>query len=342
MIAPRTFLPLACLGLATAARAVEAADVQPPPDSRVAAFFEQHCLHCHGPEKSKGDLRLDRLAADFSQRENRERWREIAGRIESGEMPPEKEPRPDAAQAQAVARHIGAQLDRAAAARRATEGRVVLRRLNRVEYENTVCDLLGVDAQLRDLLPLDTEADGFDNIGDALHTSSFLMDRYLEAAETALAQAIANRPQPPSSTKRIRLTETHHVRSTGEKVFRARDDGSVVLFSSSAWQRVMLSPSYPSERGRYRFRISASAVQSAGRPVTFQVWSGSAGLGGARGHLVGYFDAPAGAPRVIEFIDHMEPKTSISILPYGLAGAREIHQVGAAAWTQPGLAKVFL
>ena len=49
------------------------------------------------------------------------------------------------------------------------EGRVVLRRLNRVEYENTVRDLLGVDASLKDLLPLDSSAGGFDNIGDALH-----------------------------------------------------------------------------------------------------------------------------------------------------------------------------
>ena len=80
-----------------------------------------------------------------------------------------------------------------------------------------------------------------------------------------------------------------------------------------------------------------SAAQSEGKPVTFQVWSGSAGMGGPRGHLVGYFDAPADKPRVIEFMDRMEPKTSISILPYGLAGAREVNKVGAEAWTEQGL-----
>ena len=46
------------------------------------------------------------------------------------------------------------------------EGRVVLRRLNRVEYENTVRDLLGVDIDLKELLPLDSSANGFDNVGD--------------------------------------------------------------------------------------------------------------------------------------------------------------------------------
>ena len=64
-----------------------------------------------------------------------------------------------------------------------------------------------------------------DNIGDALHTSSFLLERYLEAADTALNQAIANRPQPKASLTRHLLTESHQVRSTTEKVFRTNDTG---------------------------------------------------------------------------------------------------------------------
>ena len=56
-------------------------------------------------------------------------------------------------------------------------GRVVLRRLNRAEYENTVRDLLGVDVDLKDLLPVDTSTNGFDNSAEALHVSSFLMER---------------------------------------------------------------------------------------------------------------------------------------------------------------------
>ena len=47
-------------------------------------------------------------------------------------------------------------------ARRSTQGRVVLRRLNRTEYENTVRDLLGVEVNLKEQLPEDSSADGFD------------------------------------------------------------------------------------------------------------------------------------------------------------------------------------
>ena len=28
-------------------------------------FLETHCVRCHGPEKEKGDLRIDELSRDF-------------------------------------------------------------------------------------------------------------------------------------------------------------------------------------------------------------------------------------------------------------------------------------
>jgi hypothetical protein len=281
-------------------------------------------------------LRLDQLDMDFSKSATLGRWWEVLTRVQSGEMPPNKEPRPEPAQLQAFVRQLSTRLNEAVAKRRA-EGRVVLRRLNRTEYENTVRDLLGVQTPLKDLLPQDSSAYGFDNIGEALHTSSFLLDKYLEAADTALNQAIVNRPQPKSAKTRYLLTESHQVRSTTEKVFRTNVTGQIVAFTSSAWQQVGPTKFYPQERGYYRFQISASAVQSSNQPVVFRVWSGSGGMGGARGHLVNYFDAPPGAPRVLEFVDYMEPRTSISILPYGLASSQTVNKVGPDAWEGPGL-----
>ena len=79
--------------------------------------------------------------------------------------------------------------------------------------------MLGVDSKLKEILPLDSSADDFDNIGAALHTSSFLMDRYLEAADTALNQAIANRPRPVTVKKHYSLKESHQVKSAQERVF---------------------------------------------------------------------------------------------------------------------------
>jgi hypothetical protein len=307
-------------------------------DEQVRPFLERHCQECHNGEKPKGDWRLDQLNLDFGAKANRERWLRVREKLESGEMPPQAKPRPPEQEVHALTGWIADQVAGADAERRVTQGRVVLRRLNRIEYENTVRDLLGVDTNLKDMLPFDTAADGFDNVGDALHTSSFLMDRYLEAADAALNQAIVNRPKPPSVKKRYSLKESHQIKLADERVFRKRDDDSVVLFSSSHWLAVGLTPFYPAERGYYRFRMSVSAIQSSNQPVVFRVWSGSGGMGGAKGHLVSYFDAPAERPTVIEFIDRMEPRTSISILPYGLPSSQVVHKVGADAYNGPGLA----
>jgi mono/diheme cytochrome c family protein len=303
-------------------------------DSRT--FFAKHCIECHGEKKAKSDLRLDQLSADFAGEASRKTWRTVLEKISAGEMPPDSKPRPPKRELHDLSAWIATNVRAADQKQRLAEGRAVLRRLNRVEYENTVRDLLGIDADLKELLPLDTSADGFDNIGDALHTSSFLMEKYLEAADTALNFAIANYPQPKSVLKRYSPQDAHQVRSTTEKVFRKLDGGGVVMFTSSPWQKI--TPQfYPQERGRYRFRMSVSATQSKGKPVTFAVWAGDGGMGGVKGHLVSYFDAPADKPAVIEFFDRVEPKTSMSFLPYGLTSSQTVSKVGAQEWDGPGL-----
>jgi mono/diheme cytochrome c family protein len=335
----RACATVALLGLAVSLLGARPAAAPREPDStyhdQVRPFLARHCLGCHGAHKPKGDFRLDRLSAKLADRASRERWLAVLKRVEAGEMPPKSKPRPPATETQALTRWIRGQVE----ASRKAEGRVVLRRLNRVEYENTVRDLLGVDADLKELLALDSSMDGFDNVGAALHISSFAMERYLEAADRALALAIANDPKAPTRIKkRYRLGETHQVRVASERVFRKLDDGTVVCFTSSPWQAVWLSPFYPSDRGRYRFRLSVSAFQSGGKPVVFQVQSGGGGMGGSKPHLVGYFDAPADKPAVIEFVDRMEARTSIRILPYGLPRSSTVDKVGADSWKGAGLA----
>jgi hypothetical protein len=306
-------------------------------DGEIRPILAAHCISCHSGVKPKGDLRLDQLKPDFADEATREHWLAVLERVTAGEMPPKAKPRPPAKDVEALSSWINSQAQIALAARRAEQGRVVLRRLNRTEYENTVRDLLGVDVDLKDLLPLDSSANGFDNVGNALHTSSFLMEKYLEAANVALDEAIANKPQPTTIAKRYILKDQYPVRNSTEKVFRTVGQ-TVVLFTSSHWDAFGVSDFWPTERGRYRFRVSASTIQSSKAPVVFRVWAGSGGMGGAPGHLVGYFDASVDAPKVFEFVEHVEPRTGFSILPYGLARAQEVDKIGAEKWTGPGLA----
>lgn len=328
-----SFVGAVIIGIGPTALAVPmAADGRTEYRDTVLPFLTHHCLACHGGDEPNGDLRLDKLDGDFKQGETRELWQRSLEQLRAGAMPPEPKPRPSKDEVDALARWVADRIVAADSARRAAEGRVVLRRLNRTEYENTVRELLGVTVDLKELLPLDSSADGFDNVGDALHVSSFLMDRYLEAVETALNRAIANGPQPPAVRQRYHLTETHQVRSTTEDVFRQSDDGRVVMFSSSAWQSVTLSPFYPSDEGNYRFRIAASGVQSSGKPVTYRVDAGSM-LTTGKPHLVGYFDAAAetaeSTPTIVEFIDRLEPRNTIRILPHPRRIARPSRPVAS-------------
>jgi hypothetical protein len=296
----------------------------------------KYCVGCHGSAKQEGDLRLDEARPVFDLA-GAERWKRIVERVELGQMPPEGKPRPSAEEVRKLTTWIEEESRAAELERRKKEGRVVLRRLNRTEYQNTICDLLGIEVDLKEQLPMDGSAAGFDNAGAALHTSSFLMDRYLEAADTALNLAIANKPQAPKSAKTLySLKESHPVRTTTEKVYRFLDD-TVVCFCSSEWHNVGVSKFYPQEGGFYRFRISASALQSKGKPVTFRVTAGRTRLTGKSG-LVGYFDAPPDTAKDFVFTRYVEPRTTISLLPYGLTGANVVNKVGAETWDGPGLA----
>lgn len=304
-------------------------------EAEIRPILERHCLACHSGEGAKAKLQLDALSISPANDKSVRRWQIAARRVRDNEMPPADRPRPTPEEIGRLTDWI-AEFTAGPAKDSGDSGRVVLRRLNRVEYENTLSDLLGVPLRIKDQLPADGSAHGFDNAASALHTSSFLMQLYLESAETALDLAIANLPQPPVIKERHDLRTERHITSTTEKVFRLLDD-SLVFFSSSAWHQVHLWKFYPRDGGLYRFRISANAVQSHGQPVTYRVVVGGTQLNGKDG-LIGYFDAPAENPEVVEFVHWMEPRTTIAILPYGLASAHEINKVGADAWEGPGLA----
>ena len=86
-----------------------------------------------------------------------------------------------------------------------------MRRLNRVEYRNTVKDLLGVDYNTDHEFPPDDTGFGFDNIGDALTTSPMLMEKYVAAAQTVIAEAVPLMARKPAS----KVDARHRVRRHG-------------------------------------------------------------------------------------------------------------------------------
>ncbi len=174
----------------------------------VKPFLEKHCIHCHGPEKQKGKLRLDDLAGDFLDSESAGKWIEVMDNINLGDMPPEDEPVPDATEIETVSRWIAAELRHAQAYAQSTGGRVLMRRLNRTEYANTVQDLLGVvfppNQSPLDLLPPDGTVDGFDKVSKGLLLDPSLMEQYFDVAAAIADLAVVEGP-PPVPTRRNRM-----------------------------------------------------------------------------------------------------------------------------------------
>ncbi len=292
-------------------------------DAPVRAVLDRHCKECHGGGKSKGEFRLEQLSANGAG----ELWLKVQEQLKSGAMPPKAKARPSDSEQRVVFDGIA----RREAARRAKEGRVAYRRLNRVEYTRTVCDLLGVDTDFWSILAVDGTADGFDNQSAALHLSSFALERYVEAAHKALNVAIVNQPAPNTIKIRNSFKPLHWAQQNNGIYARVLNDDTVISFITANGNPIWLQDFYPRERGNYRIRICASGFQSGGQPVTFQVTNQSTGL-------VGYFDAAADKPTVIEFVVRAEAQTSAFITTYGLGTAVD-HVAGKASkYTGTGLA----
>lgn len=277
-------------------------------------FFTQHCIACHSATEAKGELRLDGIDSDLTRPSTFELWHEIIRRLQSGEMPPENQPRPEPEQIADLVRQLTSRLN-TVAHRRRDAGRVVLRRLNRIEYENTLCDLLDVNVSVKELLPADAIANGFDNVGAALNISPVLLERYLDAADVAIDAAIAPVHHMESKLERFDLYDSL------PKWFIAgvwKQAEGVILFRNSGDSATDLRQFKAAAPGRYRFRISASAHNSVS-PLPMAVLLGNFVVSGNPTRHLGYFDAPPGKPAIIEFEERLLAKNdTIKVTPVAL------------------------
>ena len=180
------------------------ADSKDGVDPKLRKFFSTHCVRCHGPKKQKGDFRVDKLKISETPTEA-EQWQSVSDKLHLGKMPPEKvKERPSLPEVDFVTTWIAAELRRAKRALAGHTGEVVLRRLNRLEYENTVDDLFGVRGDFAIGFPDDATAEGFNNIGSALMLSAEQVNQYMKAADFILKRAIVTEPRP--ETKNISFT----------------------------------------------------------------------------------------------------------------------------------------
>lgn len=305
-------------------QAVEPANAHEVP----LAFVKKHCVECHNDSTSEGGFRADLLGKELADPASHKSWSRVLARVQAGEMPPPQDTdRPADAEVSAALVALKTAFHEDAHARHGEAGRVRVRRLNRLEYENTVRDLLGIDTPLRDLLPEDDLRDGFSNQAGALSISPVHIQQYMAAADRALEAASVRQARP--ETKTHRFSYTHDA----EKPFHGHAHNKLQCNLRGEDLHFFLDthievPAYLRQfevvtrdaPGRYRIRITTEARDTTGgEDLIFSVWLAA---GGKRRELLGHFDARHRVESVVELTRPFERGETIIVAPWRMAKVR--------------------
>jgi hypothetical protein len=294
----------------------------------ITTFFDQHCVECHDAEVKKGGLDLTALSFDLKDPQLFEKWVKVHNSVADGEMPPKKKARPDSKLSEAFLDSLDGQLRDTSAAQITAQGRTLVRRLNRIEYENTVRDLLHIDLPLAGLLPEDTPMHGFDTVAEGLRFSQLQIEKYLEAADAALDAAVDLRMKVELKKERFTYKDEKWIfenlalpddppadpKKKYERkrvVFRDLPD-ALVMFTDADYM-LGLSKFKMRRGGTYRIRLSGYGYQSAGEPVTARIYANDYSAGK---RLLGHWDMPEGQPRVVETITHINRSEHLLVMPF--------------------------
>lgn len=167
----------------------------------IVPFMHKYCYECHDAELAKGHLNLEAIKDDTRFFRDQRIWREVINQITAGEMPPaKKKVRPSAAEIEAVQTAVHQLLAQAIAKTKPDPGEITMRRLNRLEFNNTIRDLCFVDGNFSADFPADDTGYGFDNIGDVLTFSPVHLERFLAVSEQIAAKAMPTTPNELDGT----------------------------------------------------------------------------------------------------------------------------------------------
>lgn len=178
-------------------------DIQP--------LLKNYCYDCHADGVNKGKVAFDQFKTDEAVLTNRDLWWKALKNLRAGLMPPARKPRPTAPEQELITRWIKASVFDSDP-QNPDPGHVTIRRLNRSEYHNTVRDLLGVDFDTQAAFPPDDTGYGFDTIGDVLTLSPMLLEKYMDAAEKIVSEAVPAEPKVVAK----RVIDGHRFRGLGD------------------------------------------------------------------------------------------------------------------------------
>ena len=168
----------------------------------LTAVVQRTCVPCHNDDMHEGGMSLDtfKVAGAAGNPVLVER---MISKLRAGMMPPPGNARPAGDTLATLATTLEELVDKSAATNN-NPGTRTFQRLNRAEYERAIHDLLSLDVDAGDWLPLDTKSANFDNIADVQTLSATLLDAYLNAASAISRLAVGDpRARPTATTYKL-------------------------------------------------------------------------------------------------------------------------------------------
>ncbi|MBI3855260.1 MAG: DUF1592 domain-containing protein [Planctomycetes bacterium] len=220
-------------------------------ETQVRPLLETYCFGCHGPKKQKAKVDLSTARGEGELARNQPMWIQAAKQLKTRAMPPDDEKKqPSDAEREKLIAWLEGAMDRIDDRAPRDPGRVTIRRLNRAEYNNTLRDLVGLDLHPADDFPLDDVSEGFDTLGDVLSLPPLLLERYVEAADRVLDQAMVTEGPAALLEKKV------------EGAALAKDGVKDGVLDLPFEREVSTRISVPAG-GRYEVRVRASQKKAA-------------------------------------------------------------------------------
>ncbi|MDA7893690.1 DUF1592 domain-containing protein [bacterium] len=290
----------------------------------VALFLRNYCTDCHGSEAQNADRRFDHLASDLVNGKTvdhvpqAEMLQEVLDQLNLAAMPPDEAKQPKQEKVKQIVASLTKMMFDAENALRGNAGKVILRRLNRNEYRNTIRDLFHlpmVDFDPTTTFPADDVTDGFDNVGEGLVTSDYLLRNYLGAARQIADKVIRPGPRPEMihyksdagiGTKQPALTLNGARIESSKTDKEARKDAGrmFIKFRQPLGIRQLDKRKGVPADGEYVIRFSAQAVRRVSRykdedlrynssePMRLSVSIDSQELGGTAHRIIAEYVIP--------------------------------------------------
>jgi len=173
-------------------------------DRSIRGLMEKACWGCHNNEKQKGDVNLTRDQNPRMIAQNRKLWSTVLDVVESKQMPPKKSERAlSDADRQKIVDFVRKTLGTLECGDQRDPGKPVIRRLNRIEYDQSILELTGLNLKLAEDFSPDASGYGFDNIAEALALSPVLVEQYHGAALKVLSEVVDRKSAHPEAYRRI-------------------------------------------------------------------------------------------------------------------------------------------